>query len=322
MRTWIGLRTRSSFDCESRRHHDWRDKTEKYGITRRHWSVYQSLLLFFMDSPSLMLLPELVNLIVRRAFSIAISERLDTICMVHNQWWLKAKCYGSRLKEEPTPDGLIILTYYGAHNRGHDKDGVATLTNIDIPYHGGGFMCNDVDDNLCYIPERLLSDDWLRTGSSRIRDEELYRDYLRETICNGLLVFTIALFWFYDWLIMDFVYSRYIADQMVTVFSYADEPRLPFWSVFECTDGLSCFFSTPIQCILNPMWFISRLLQFPKMGPHYQQMYPSLVMHNVTMGERLFLLHVSMADSIIDLLIIPLVTLVSNFINTTGTLLV
>lgn len=261
MQSWIGIRTRASFERESRRHSDWYNETERYGLTRRQWSVYQSLLLFFMGSPSLILLPDLVSLIVRRAFSVAINERMNTICMTKDQWWLKARCYDSRLNGEPVPDGLIMLTYYGDHDRNHGEDGMATLTNIDIPYHGDGFICNDIDDNLCYIPECLLNDDWLRTGSSRIRDEELYRDYLRETIGNGLLVFAIAFFWFYDWLVMDFIYSRYIAHHMTVIMSYGDEPRLPYWSVFECTDWISCMIATLTQCILNPLWFISRLLR-------------------------------------------------------------
>lgn len=194
MQTWIGLRTRASFDLESRRHSDWYNETERYGLTRRQWSVYQSLLLFFMGSPSLMLVPDLVSLIVRRAFSVAINERMNTICMTKDQWWLKARCYDSRLNGEPVPGGLIILTYYGAHDRDHDEDGIATLRNIDIPYNGGGFICNDADDNLCYIPECLLSDDWLRTSSSPIRDEELYRDYLWETTSSIVLWSSLSLF--------------------------------------------------------------------------------------------------------------------------------
>ena len=302
MQSWVGLRTRASFDCESRRHYDWQNKTEKYGLTRRQWSVYQSLLLF-MYSPPLILLPEIVSLIIRRAFSIAISERMNTTRMISDRWWLKAKCYRSRLNEEPAPEGLVILTYYRAHDRDHDEDGIATLTNIDIHCYGDGFICKDVDDNLCYIPDRLLNDDWLRTGSSSIRDNELYHSYLWDKIGAGLMVFAIALYWFYDWLVINFGYSRYISHPIVTVFSYVD-------NVFECTDNLSCLIGVHVQCILNSMWFT---------GLYTGQLFPSLVIHNTTMTERPLLY---MVDSLIYLLVLPLEALLFNIINTTGTLLV
>ena len=292
MQNW-GIRTRESFNGESRFHHDWKKESDKYGLTRRQWIVYQGLLLFYMNSPSLLLLPELVTTIVQRAFSVAIGERMKMICSSREDWF-QVKCFASRLNGEPVPDGIVILSCYGAHKRGEKDGDYCAVTNIDIPEYLGGFRCKDTRGNDVYFPERLLNDDWLRNCSSRLYDNKLYRHYLWDTTKEFVTICTLILFCLYDCFVADFSLSWKLAHSFTTAFVFKDGTDTVLYEAI----------ATLVQTVLNPLIILDTTLKVIEM------MDPGLVPLLLGMSSLL-------ADSLNHAIQFTLSSLVVTLFNTT-----
>ena len=89
MLNWIGLRSRDPFDGKSTNETEWQGKRDKYRLRREDWSVYRSLLFFYMGNRD-SFLPELMRIILRFSFTVSVHERIND---AHKFGWRKIECY-------------------------------------------------------------------------------------------------------------------------------------------------------------------------------------------------------------------------------------
>lgn len=248
MLDWIGFRSRDSFNGKSRDYFQPQYNPDKYGLNRSDWQVYKGLLLFYMGNESL--LPELVDVILRSAFTIAINERIKLSSLFG---WAKMQCFDSELNGDRLPDGALILKRV-AYMDITDEPDIIVRKKLTIRC-GDYFICNDIDTGeTIYVTDIFLNNEWMIDGTNSQFEDELYHDYLLETIKNEGTFWGTLLFWLLDWLIFDHTISQ----RMILCIEYVlsclgihgpDSPANHF------TDRLIL---DPIRILTNP-FYVTRM---------------------------------------------------------------
>lgn len=154
MLTWLGIKSRESFNGRSRLHISWDLEEEKYGLRRTNWYVYQSLLLFYMANPFSLLIPELITEILRRSFWIAIKDRIKE---ARSYGWEISRCYNTTINAKKVADGLIFPR---RGNRKENDDTEPKRIEDARIVERNSFIVTDIDGGeQIHVADAFLNDD-------------------------------------------------------------------------------------------------------------------------------------------------------------------
>lgn len=203
MLNWIGLRSRDSFNGKSAYEIGWQKKIEKYRLRREDWSVYRSLLFFYMSNRD-SFLPELMQVILRFSFIVSIHERIDE---AHRFGWRKIECYDSNVNDEYVQNKVTILQR--RRNRNDDKMCTKSGARIEVNQD-----CSFEIEERFYVDDNFLNDDWMKYGKSSLYEDEMYNRYLFRTIRDLIHFLLPTSIWLIDFILgfrLSILLSEYIA---------------------------------------------------------------------------------------------------------------
>lgn len=203
MLNWIGLRSRDSFNGKSAYEIEWQQKIEKYRLRREDWSVYRSLLFFYMSNRD-SFLPELMQVILRFSFIVSIHERIDE---ARQFGWRKIECYDSKVNHEYVRNKVTVLQR--RHRENDDKVYIRSCADIWVD------KCHSFEiEEGFYISDPFLNDNWMKYSSSSIYDDEMYNIYLFGIIRDLIHFLLPTSIWLIDFILgfrPSILLSEYIA---------------------------------------------------------------------------------------------------------------